>query len=74
MKKRKEANKMTKEENERIYGKNYRIIRFFSDGRPRKRIRTYGTLQRAQEHCKSPLTHGVLRSGVRWFDGYTEIN
>ena len=51
----------------------YRIIRIFSDGRPRKRIKTVDTLELAQLHCNSPLTRGTLRSGVHWFDAYTEI-
>jgi hypothetical protein len=51
----------------------FRIVRFFSDGRPAKLIRVVGTLELAQLHCTSPLTRGTLRSGVKWFDGYREV-
>lgn len=51
----------------------YRIIRFFSDGRPSKRVKVVSTLELAKLHCNSPLTKGVLRSGVKWFDGFREI-
>jgi hypothetical protein len=52
----------------------YRILRFFSDGRPAKRIKVVSSLELAQLHCNSPLTSGVLRSGVRWFDGFRRIH
>lgn len=52
---------------------NYRIIRFFSDGRPAKRVKVVSSLSLAQLHCSSPLTSGVLRSGVTWFDGYKKV-
>lgn len=48
----------------------YKILRFFSDGRRPKRVKYVSTLELAQLHCSSPLTRGVLRSGVQWFDGY----
>ena len=48
----------------------YRILRFFSDGRPAKRIKVVSSRELAELHCKSPLTKGVLRSGVKWFDGF----
>lgn len=51
----------------------YRIIRFFSDGRSAKRVKVVSSLEIARLHCSSPLTRGVLRSGVKWFDGYVEI-
>lgn len=51
----------------------YRIVRLFSDGRPNKRIKVVSSLELAQLHCNSPLTRGTLRSGVRWFDGYYQI-
>lgn len=50
----------------------YRILRFFSDGRPARRVKVVSTLELAQLHCSSPLTRGVLRGGVKWFDGYTK--
>ena len=50
-----------------------RILRFFSDGRPPKRVKVVSSLELAKLHCKSPLTKGVLRSGVKWFDGYREV-
>jgi len=51
----------------------YRILRFFSDGRPAERVKVVSTLELARLHCNSPLTKGVLRSGVKWFDGWREI-
>lgn len=48
----------------------YKILRHFSDGRPRKRGPIYGTRREAQAHCSSPYTQGILRSGVKWFDGF----
>ena len=51
----------------------YKILRFFSDGRPAKRIKVVSSLELAQLHCNSSLTKGVLRSGVKWFDGFKEI-
>ena len=50
----------------------YKIVRFYSDGRPNKTIRRGVSLQVAQLHCNDQRTRGVLRSGVRWFDGYTK--
>lgn len=51
----------------------YRIKRLFSDGRSPKHIKVVATLELAQLHCNSPLTRGVLRSGVKWFDEFSEI-
>ena len=51
----------------------YKIIRFFSDGRPQKRVKTVSTEELAKLHCSSPETHGILRSGVKWFDGYHKV-
>lgn len=51
----------------------YRIVRYFSDGRPAKRIKVVSSLDAARLHCSSPLTSGTLRSGVRWFDGFKKI-
>ena len=51
----------------------YRIIRFYSDGRPSKRVKCVSTLELAQLHCSSALTQGELRNGVKWFDGYMKI-
>lgn len=48
----------------------YKMLRFFSDGRRAKRVKTVSSLELAQLHCNSPLTSGTLRSGVKWFDGY----
>lgn len=53
--------------------KAYRILRFYSDGRRTKRVKVVSTMELAKLHCSSPLTHGVLKSGVTWFDGWTEI-
>jgi hypothetical protein len=50
----------------------YKILRFFSDGRSSKTIKVVNSLELAKLHCSSELTHGVLRSGVKWFDGYTQ--
>lgn len=50
----------------------YKIIRFFSDGRPAKKVKYVPTLELARLHCDSPLTTGELRSGVKWFDGCKE--
>lgn len=51
----------------------FRILRFFSDERPPKRIKIVNTLELAKMHCSSPGTSGVLKNGVKWFYGYTEI-
>lgn len=51
----------------------YRILRFFNDGRPSKRIKVVSSLALAQLHCNDKRTRGELRSGVRWFDGFREI-
>jgi len=51
----------------------YRIVRFFSDHRPAKRIKVVSSLELARLHCSSPLTRGELRSGVKWFDGFKKI-
>lgn len=51
----------------------YRILRFFSNGRPPKRVKVVSSLKLAQLHCNDPLTKGVLRSGVRWFEGWRKI-
>lgn len=48
----------------------FKILRYFSDGRPARRIKTVSTEAIAQLHCNDPLTRGTLRSGVKWFDGY----
>lgn len=53
--------------------KRYRILRFYSDGRPAKRIKIVGTLELAKLHCSHPETRGTMRNGVKWFDGFTEI-
>jgi len=50
----------------------YKVIRFFSDGRFKKTTLKNVTLEIAQLHCKSDLTHGTLRNGITWFDGYTQ--
>lgn len=54
-------------------GEKFRIIRFFSDGRPAKLVKVVSSLYIAQLHCGSPLTSGTLRSGVKWFDGYKGV-
>lgn len=51
----------------------YRILRFFSDGRPPKRVRVVESIELARLHCNSPLTKGTLRSGVNYFDGFRAI-
>lgn len=51
----------------------YRILRFFSDGRKYQTVTIVSTLEAAKLHCNSPLTKGVLRSGVQWFDGFKEV-
>jgi hypothetical protein len=50
----------------------YRIVRFFSDQRPRKTVKIVKSLEAAQEWCSSPITKGELRDGTKWFDGYEE--
>jgi hypothetical protein len=54
----------------------YKIVRFFSDERPKKVIQRGLTLEEAQKHCQDPKTRGTARKGsssvltVEWFDGY----
>ena len=50
----------------------YRIVRYFSDGRPAKRVKVVSTLEIARLHCSNPGTSGELPGGVRWFDGFRE--
>lgn len=50
---------------------NVKIVRFFSDGRRAKLIKVVSSVEIARLHCSSPGTKGVLRSGVKWFDGFT---
>jgi hypothetical protein len=54
--------------------KKYRVIRMFRDaGKKRKVILKHVSLEAAQLHCRSPLTHKVDKEGnVIWFDGYEE--
>ena len=45
----------------------YRIVRFYRQGRVRRRIMDTGlTLEEVQRHCSDPKTR---KAGV-WFDGY----
>ena len=48
----------------------YMVIRFFSDGRRAKRIRYNQTREQAVLWCGNPSTRGMLRSGVKWFNGF----
>lgn len=44
----------------------YKIIRMYKEGNRRPRTIKKGlTLAEAQEHCRSPKTHGKT-----WFDGF----
>jgi hypothetical protein len=43
----------------------YRIVRFYSDDRPREVIEERVTLEQAKEHCNDPDTQSDW-----WFDGY----
>jgi len=54
------------------YNMAFRIVRYFSDGRPAKRVKVVSTLEIARLHCSSPGTSGELPGGVRWFDGFRE--
>ena len=45
----------------------YKIVRFFSDSRPREDREGGLTLAEAQAHCQDEET-----SGDEWFDGYIE--
>jgi len=47
---------------------NYKIIRFFNDGRASKIKETGLTLKEAQAHCQDPATR---KEGL-WFDGYSD--
>ena len=47
---------------------NYKIIRFYADGRRRKTIKENLTLEEAKKHCNREDTH---KRG-KWFDGYEE--
>ena len=49
----------------------YKIIRFYRDGRKRT-IDSNLTLEEAKKHCSDPSTRGVTKSGVQWFDGFTD--
>jgi hypothetical protein len=44
----------------------YKIVRFFSDDRPRQTRKTGLSLEEAQAHCNDPDT----RKDGEWFDGY----
>ena len=49
----------------------YKIVRFYSDDRIRKIIKSGLTLEEAQQHCKRPDTHERDDQGKTiWFDGY----
>lgn len=48
----------------------YKVIRFFSDSRSRKIIYRGLSLDIAKLHCNSQGAKGVLRSGIKWFDGF----
>lgn len=50
----------------------YKIIRFHRNGRKQVIYRGM-SLENAQLHCRSPLTHKVDKKGeLVWFDGYTQ--
>lgn len=58
----------------------YRIVRYFSDNRPAKRVKVVATLAEAKAHCSRPETQGFVKArgpmregGVNWFDGFVEI-
>ena len=61
----------------------YKIIRFYFNNYPTRRIKTNLTLEEAQAHCRDPETSsrtackpaGVARTNRygHWFDGYTEV-
>lgn len=56
----------------------YRIVRFYSDGRARRTIKTGLDLDDAQAHCNDPETSSRTakkgRGGATcdWFDGYEQ--
>ncbi len=61
----------------------YRVIRFYRDAYPRRRIIERGlTLEEAQAHCQDPETSSSTTTGKvgrartrrlgAWFDGYEE--
>ena len=63
--------------------RHYNIVRFYKDGRQRKRImRKRVTLAEAQAHCSDPETssstatskvaRALTRRAGAWFDGYEE--
>jgi len=55
------------------YGGDYKIVRFYADGRPSKTIARGLTEEEAQGHCSLESTHKKDAKGnVIWFDGYTK--
>lgn len=48
----------------------YRIVLMFANDTPSKVVKRGLTLEEAQEHCRREDTHGTLKNGTRWFDGY----
>ena len=55
----------------------YEIIRFYSDSRPNKLIKSDVTLEEAQEHCRDDETSSSTceenKETCDWFDGYNEL-
>lgn len=51
----------------------YQIVRFYSDSRGKEEIKQVNSLKEAQEHCQDDDTHGTLKDGTKWFDGYTKL-
>lgn len=55
---------------------NYKVVRFYSDNRVKRTVRTGLTLEEAQEHCNDPESSSRTTTTDdepgTWFDGYTE--
>lgn len=51
----------------------FKIVRYYSDNRKPVTLRANVTQAQAREWCQGPITSGTLRTGVKWFDGYTRM-
>lgn len=48
----------------------YKIMKYFKDQRPPKRVKSGLTLEQAMTYCQDPITHDPKGN---WFCGFTEV-